>query len=272
LILPYRRAASTSFAPFSQILFIAFLIGVTGCAAVTPPAPQLPVPQWESGKLIESLTQRDKQLQSLRALARVDYAGPEGKHGFQEAVVVQRPDRLRLETLTLLGAVLIFTANSKEIVGYHPRDGVFVRGRPSKENLRRYTQIPLDLPDVTTLLMGLPPVETDVPWNQEGNALIFSPSGHKKDAVAFESQQPVPTKWERFDGDGKIELSARFSDYVSTPAGLFPTRVVFEAPLQKKKVEIRYEEPNVNGGTSPDLFTQQKPANVQEVPIEAIGS
>ena len=48
-----------------------------------------------------------EQFRSLRALAQVDYAGPEGKHGFQEAVLVQRPDRLRLETLTFLGAILI---------------------------------------------------------------------------------------------------------------------------------------------------------------------
>ena len=230
------------------------------------------MPQWESDKLIDSLTQRKKQFQSLRALARIDYAGPEGKQGFQEAVVVQRPDRLRLETLTFLGAILIVTANPKEIVGYHPREGVFVRGEPTKENLRRYTQIPLELEEVAALLMGLPPVETNAPWNQEGNLLIFSPKGRKQDSVAFESQQPVPTRWERFNSDGKVELSAQFSDYVATPAGLFPTHVVFEAHLQKKRLEIRYQEPNVNGTTSPDLFTQQKPANVKEVPIEAIGS
>lgn len=273
MIPPRRRAVAGNAAPFSKLSFLALLIGLFGCSTVTaPPSSQLPVPQWESAQLIESLTQRDKQLQSLRALARVDYAGPEGKHGFQEAVIVQRPDRLRLETLTFLGAILIFTANSKEIVGYHPREGVFVRGQPSKDNLRRYTQMPLELPEVTTLLMGLPPVQTGGAWKQDGNTLTFSTGERKRDAVAFESAQPVPTKWERFNSDGKLELSAQFSDYVSTSAGLVPGHIVFEAHLQKRKVEIRYEEPAVNGSTSPDLFTQQKPANVKEVPIEAIGS
>ena len=75
-------------------------------------------------------------------MARVDYAGPEGKQSFQEAVLVQRPDRLRLETLTFLGAILIVTANDKELIGYHPREGVFVRGQRSKESLRLYTQMP----------------------------------------------------------------------------------------------------------------------------------
>ena len=222
--------------------------------------------------MIKSLTQRREQFTSMRSLARVNYEGPEGKHGFEEVVVVQRPDRLRLETLTSLGAILIVTANDKELIGYHPREGVFVRGRRSKENLLRYTQIPLELDEITSLLAGLPPVDASAPWKQDENTLIFSPNGRKKDAVAFESQQPVPTKWERFNVSGALELSARFSDYVSTPAGLFPSRIYVEAPLQKKKVEIRYQEPEINGKIPPELFTQQKPAHAQEVPIEAIGS
>ena len=190
---------------------------------------------------------------------------------FKKLFIVQRPDRLRLETLTFLGAILIVTANDKEIIGFHPREGVFVRGAPTKENLRRYTQIPLELKEITTLLSGLPPVDANATPTLEGNTLIFAQNGRKRDALTFDLQQPVPSKWERFNAEGKVELSAQFSNYVSTPAGLFPQRIVFEAPLQKKKVEIRYQEPEINGTIPAELFSQQKPANAQEVPIEAVG-
>ncbi|HEV8724416.1 MAG TPA: hypothetical protein VGW77_27680, partial [Candidatus Binatia bacterium] len=63
-----------------------------------------------------------------------------------------------------------------------------------------------------------------------------------------------------------------FSDYVSTAAGLFPSKISIEAHLQKKKLEIRYQEPELNATIPSELFTQQKPAHAQEVPIEAIGS
>ena len=244
-----------------------------GCSTTTkPPAPQLPVPQWESSKLIESIGQRRQQFRSVRALARVNYAGPEGKHGFEEAVMVQRPDRLRLETLTMLGAILIVTANNQEIIGYHPREGVLVRGRSSKENLLRLTQIPLELEEVTALLLGLPPVEPSASWRQEGNSLIFSVNGRTKDSLSFESQLPVPTQWQRFNGAGALELTARFSDYVTTPAGLFPSIINIEAPLQNKKLEIRFQEPEFNATLPGESFTQQKPPHVQEFPIEMIGS
>jgi hypothetical protein len=221
--------------------------------------------------MIDSISRRREQFHSVRALAQVNYAGPEGKHGFQEVVLIQRPDRLRLETLSYLGAILIVTANDKEIIGYHPREGVFVRGARTKENMLRYTQIPLELDEITSLLIGLPPVDAANP-EQEGNTLVFSADGQKRDRVTFESQQPVPTRWERFNGGGAIEMSAQFSDYISTPAGWFPLKISIEARAQKKKVEIRYQEPDLNGKISADLFTQQKPAHAQEVPIEAIGS
>ena len=274
MILAERRGGVGPLPTLTTLLFFAAVVlGLAGCATVTPPPEtKLPTPQFETGKLIESLTQRREQFRSVRALAQINYTGPDGKHGFQEAVIVQRPDRLRLETLTFMGAILIVTANNKEIVGYHPREGVFVRGQGTKDNLRRYTQIPLELEEITMLLLGLPPVNSSAPPSQEGNTLVFSLNGRKRDVVSFESQQPVPTKWERFNSDGKVELSAEFADYISTPAGPFPARINFEANLQKKKVQIRFEQPEVNPTISSNLFSQQIPPNTKEVPIEAIGS
>jgi hypothetical protein len=186
-------------------------------------------------------------------------------------VIVQRPDRLRLETVTLLGVAAVVTVNDKEIIGYHVREGIMVRGKTTKPNLLRYTQIPLELEEITTVLLGLPAVDSSAQWQQEGNALVFSPKGQKSDVIAFESQQPVPTLWERFNSAGAVEIKVAFADYVSTPAGLFPSKIIMEAPLQKRKLELRYQEPEINVALSPDLFTQQKPGHVQELPIEALG-
>lgn len=268
-----RRALLTRFRSSRFFLFAALALALGGCATVAlPPEPRLPAPAWEAEKLIESLQQRDRQLRTVRALAQVDYSGPEGKHGFQEAVVIQRPDHLRLETLTFLGAILIVTANEREVAGLHPREGVFVRGPSTKDNLRRYTQIPLELEEITTLLSGLPPVDAGAAPRLEGNTLVFYADGRKRDSVTFDLQQPVPSQWERFNADGAVELTAQFGNYVSTPAGLFAQHIQFEANLQKKKVEVRYQEPEINGAVSAELFSQQKPASAKEVPIEAVGS
>jgi hypothetical protein len=265
-----RRALSFSFV--APLLAALLLIGFAGCATVpAPTAPALPAKAWQGSELIESLNQRQRQFRSLRAAARVEYAGPDGKHGFQEALLIERPERLRLETLSMLGTVMIVTVNDREIIGYHVREGIMVRGRTSKENLLRYTQIPLELPEITAVLLGLPPVDTSTGWQQRGNTLVFSTNGEKSDEVAFDGQQPVPTRWERFNSDGSLAIRVSFSEYMGSPAGLFPTRLTLEAPLQQRKLQIRYEEPEINGTLAAEVFTLQKPAHVQELPIEALG-
>jgi hypothetical protein len=178
---------------------------------------------------------------------------------------------MRLETLTYLGAVLIVTVNDKEITGYHPRDGVFLRGDRSKENLARYTQIPLELDEITRLLLGLPPVEVGGQWEQIGHTLVFPRNGGGRDVVTFASHLPVPTQWQRFSAGGEIEMSAEFGDSIETPTGFFPSKILFEAQTPKRHLEIRYQEPELNASIAPELFSQQKPANVKELPIEALG-
>ena len=255
---------------------IVFLIGVLGLLAgcttvgVKPIPTEAPTGQWQAAQMVEALAQRREQFRALKTAARVNYSGPDGKNSFDEAVLVQRPDRLRLETLSLLGTILLVTVNDKEIIGYYPRDGIYVRGARSKANLLKYTQIPLEPDEITALLLGLPPVDPKASGQQDGNALAFTLAGGRKDVVSFESNQAVPTKWERVDGRGQAELSATFSDYIQTPAGLFPSKIVMEALQQKKRLEIRYQEPEINAALSNDLFSPPKPPNVKEYPIEAL--
>jgi hypothetical protein len=244
---------------------------LTGCTTIIPPkAPEVPAREWSAGELITALSERSKQLRSLRALARVDYVGPEGKNGFQEAVLVERPDRLRLETLSFLGAILIVTANGSEIVGHHTREGVFLRGEASKENLLRLTQIPLELDEVTALLLGLPPVDMRVPARQEGATVIVAAGNGGKDVVRFYGDERVPTQWQRSNGSGAVELRASFSDYTPTPAGSFPSRILLESAAPKRRLEIRYQEPELNGAIPSELFSQQKPPHAKELPIEVL--
>ncbi len=104
---------------YARELFLAVSLAAAGGCSIAPqlapPAPSIlkqpPIEGWTAEKLVQILSQRDKQFHSLRTLATVNYRGPEGRQGFQEAVLIQRPDRLRLETLSGLGAILVVTAN-----------------------------------------------------------------------------------------------------------------------------------------------------------------
>ncbi|HEY1270043.1 MAG TPA: hypothetical protein VGH16_22485 [Candidatus Binatia bacterium] len=83
--------------------------------------------------------------------------------------------------------------------------------------------------------------------------------------------QPLPIRWQLFNPDGKIELSAEFGDYAQSTAGTFPMRIALESPPQKRRVEIVYKEPEVNAALGPELFVQKKPDNAREVALDSVG-
>ncbi len=184
---------------------------------------------------------------------------------------MDRPGRLRLETLSPLGAILIVTVDAGEIVGFHPREGLFYRGKSSKENIFRYTQIPLELGELTSLLMGLPPVSPEDRWERGENSVHRDIAGGGRERIAFHPTLGIPTSWERSSIDGAIEMSALFDDFFSTPDGPFPLEISLEAPTQQKRLEIRYQEPELNVTLPSPLFVQEKPATARELPLESLG-
>jgi hypothetical protein len=244
------------------------------CAPVVTREPidveAIPSREWSREELFQSLAERAKQFRSLRSLASVHYQGKDGRGKFEEAIVVEGPDKLRLETLSSFGAILIVTANATRVAGFDARENVFVHGRSSKENLARLTRIPLELREIAALLMGLPPIEIQGPWDAKQNSLHRELGGGRNEVVTFDSKLGVPTRWERSGPGGGIELSAIFSDFLSTPPGLFPLKISLEAHAQQRRLEIRYQDPEVNVDLPPALFVQEKPMNVREIPLEAL--
>jgi len=270
----YQRGPSILLS-ISVIVSAASLLGNLSCAPILPRTTMISESAGSSrrdpAELFRNLAERADQFRSLRSLAKVNYSGSNGRANFQEAVLVQRPDRLRLETLSNLGAVLIVTASDDEVVGFHPQEGLFYRGRSSKENLLRYTQIPLELEEITSLLLGLPPVKAKGRWEGKGNSLIWESGGGNREAVLFDPALGVPVRWERLVAEKEIELAASFSDYLPTPAGPFPLTISLEAPAQQLRLQIHYQEPELNVSLPHALFVQEKPDHVREVPLDSQG-
>jgi hypothetical protein len=255
-----------------QVVLYALIAMLAGCSTTrTPLLPeQFPEERRPVADLVKSLARREGEFKSLRSLASVYYSGPDGKQNFQEIVVVSRPDRLRLETLYPLGVLMIVTASPQELTGYQTREGVFYHGKSSRENLWRFTQIPLSVTEAASLLIGLPP-RTDGEWRHDGPSIVRDSGGGWKEAVTFHPAEPLPIRWQLLNPSGGIEMAAEFADYTTTPAGSFPMRIALETPAQKRRLEIAYKEPELNIDLAPALFVQKKPNNAREVALDLIG-
>ncbi|MGH7845239.1 MAG: hypothetical protein ACREQW_08725 [Candidatus Binatia bacterium] len=266
-----RELRPAAFLCTATLVAFAAFFGVISCTPLIEPKQPSQERLLEPDELKQSLARRLREFRSLRSLASVSYKGSDGRGSFDEVILVERPSRLRLETLSSLGALAVVTANVSEIRGLHPREGLFVRGKTTKSNLLRYTRIPLELSEITALLMGLPPVDSDAGWEISGNSMTRKLDAGGKETITFDSTLGVPIMWERATATGTSQLSALFADFFSSPAGPFPLRISFEARADETRLEIRYREPEINVELAANLFSQEKPANAKEIPIESLG-
>ncbi len=264
---------------WTGLFFFAATLVVTGITigSCTPVGPSITLPDGDSSRvlgteeLVRGLAKRLDQVRSLRSLSFVNYRSKDERGGFRGALLVDRPDRLRLETLSPLGAVLVLTANGDEVVAFLPRKRILYRGSSTKRNLFRFTQIPLDLTELTSLLLGLPPVKVGGPWKGENHAIYRRLPAGGSEWIDFDPAMGIPVRWDRLDSDGNTEFSAVFSDFVPTTVGFFPLKISFEFAAEGKSWKIRYREPEVNVQIPVPLFVQQRPSHVREISLESLG-
>ncbi len=232
---------------------------------------RVPTQSLATDELLSGLAHRMERLRSLRSLYSISYSSRNERGRFRGAILVRRPDRLRLETLSMVGAVLVLTANGDEVVGFLPREKIIYRGKSSKANLFRFTQIPLELKELTSILLGLPPVKVEGSWQRDGSTLLRRFSWGGEERIEFDPGTSLPLRWNRLNADGENELTAVFSEFVFTSMGSFPLKISLQHTLQERSWEIRYNEPELNVEIPVPLFVQQKPSHVREVLLESLG-
>src|SRR5205823_5234338 len=128
---------------------VLFALLCSGCAAHRSLAPHLaPAVLPSTTDLQATLAARRDAVRSLRALARLRYRDPAESNSSREAIVVARPDRLRVEVLSVFGSVFVLTADDGALTAYARQEDTVYRGQASPENLWRYARLWLPVADL----------------------------------------------------------------------------------------------------------------------------
>ncbi len=254
----------------TRVILAVFLAGVlmTGCV-VREPAPE-PAPEpisFSSLSLAPRLAKRNQALQSLRSLARVSYRARLSRGAFDAAILIRRPYRLRLEAFSVVGASLIVTVDDGVVTGFLPSEARYYRGKTSRENLFRATQIRLELDEMVALLMGLPPVKTGAKWDAEALALRRNRPDGSMDVLTFDPHGIVPIGWRLIGSDAELQYVAAFEDFSDTPFGRFPLKITLEMPPLQRSYQIRYDNPELNVALPETHFVQRIPQGVVRIPL-----
>lgn len=249
------------------------LLTLAACAprsATPPPAPTGELPP--ESELVDSLLARRAAIRGLRALARTTYTAPSESRGVRQLIVVERPDRLRLEILSPFGVAFVLTTADGALSAYDGDEGTFYRGAATAENLARYTQVGLPAQVAVDILLGTPP------FAQSGSGVVSSDAGRIKlwqetgsrVHVTWFTETLEPARYEQRDDEGHVLIRASFAEFAELERLRVPTRLAIDLPASQQRIDIALREPELNPPVPDSIFALAMPPGSTVVDLDRV--
>ncbi|MBX3181114.1 MAG: hypothetical protein KF915_00655 [Polyangiaceae bacterium] len=193
----------------------AWVLGValSACACGGPPPSQLP----SAAAAIERMRATQACSRGLRADAKIDYFGTEGRVRTSALFLAARPESLRFDVLapSNLGMALILTTNGERFALADNLNTRFITGPALTCNVERFTQVPVPPHALVTLLGGEAPILVHEPgaatlsWNGHlfGGGEYVLELRSKHEATQTVHLTPYPSDWDKPWREQRFEVS-----------------------------------------------------------------
>lgn len=226
-----------------------------------------------------------RTLGSMRAEARVDQRGSEGRVRGTVLLFLQRPDRVRFDAMTQFGPAAVLTSNGNAFQLLDMREDRFLEGEACPSNIARLLGVALGGEEVARFLVGdSPRLDTDqisMACGDEGYVITLTTEHQRQEIVLAvrgadhelppEAQHLRLVRSELFTAAGDTVWRATFEDYqvVTDPADeegrgiAMPFRVRFEDPGREADTLVRFKSIEiVTDPPRPEVFQQDAPPGV----------
>jgi len=228
------------------------LLSAAACA--TPGGPAFEPVAGEEAALrarVETLHAEASRRERLRAVGKLRVESRDGSASVKEVVLVERPARLRLESLNMLGQAATLLVIDGERFSFF--DGKTLEdGAVGSELLRSRLGLALEPSEAVSALL-VAPLETD--WQPRailgrgaerevrlaGQSLRFSAAG---DLAALSA----------LDEDGAERWRAEYADWRDVPGGRYPFSLVLSSPETELRAELELTDVELNPSLDPSLF------------------
>jgi hypothetical protein len=220
-----------------------------------------------------------ERVHSIRAEARVDQRGSEGRIKGTVLMFVERPDRVRFDAMTQFGPAAILTSAGERFAYADLRNRSFLTGVTCPKNIARMLNMPLRVDQTIALLLGGTPVidhqGSQIEWNDGGfyritlrgrdggrQQIDFGIS--ERDTALPPSRQDLKLiRSEIYDRANKSILRAVYDDYRPVAFGTYHIAMPFEVHVEQPQVGadtlIRFKKIDLNVQVPPEAFAQEPP-------------
>jgi outer membrane biogenesis lipoprotein LolB len=246
-----------------------------GCSVARRVGPH-PAPSTlpSAAQLNAALHARHDAVQSLRALGHLGYRDPRESNTSRQAIIVARPDRVRIEVLSVFGTVFVLTAEDGAMTAYARQENTVYRGRASAANLQRYARLWIPLDDLIDLLLGTPParraVQERVSFDPQVGAVRLWRGLDDGAQVIWFSEAALPLAAEELKADGSARWHAAYGSYVEHGGVPIATDIRLELPAQERTLQLTLEDVDVNPALDQSIFALQAPPGSKIVNLDSL--
>jgi outer membrane lipoprotein-sorting protein len=141
---------------FAALVSACVAVGVaaSACASASCPAQRITDP----AQALAAQRAASAPIRSLRAEAKIDQRGKEGRIKGRILMFVERPDRVRFDAMTQFGPALILTSDGQTFALSDFKEDRFTTGPACAKNLGRVVGVALSSADVASVLLGDAPL------------------------------------------------------------------------------------------------------------------
>jgi len=260
----------------TRLLPLLALLSLAGCA-VTPTV--APTPQDLSPLSLQSHRQQliaaESRPTALKALARIDITTASGRYPLKVAILLQYPERFRMESLPLFGPPDFYlTIENGELKVFLPQEGKYYTGTPSQAQLASFLPFissRFQLSDMLALLRGTVPLsqypDITLKGFQESEYYRLEVYRGKEKAQVFwlepRSNQLIrATRWGK---NGELLYTAQFEAYGGLKeAADFPTKIsVTTGQPNPTTLTLQYTDLQFLQEIQPALFSLEIPPGIE---------
>jgi outer membrane lipoprotein-sorting protein len=260
------------------------LLALSGaCGGATCPAQLLTDP----AQALAAQRVSSAPIRSMRAEAKIDQRGKQGRIKGRILMYVERPDRVRFDAMTSFGPALILTSDGQQFALTDFKDNSYTTGPACAKNIGRVVGVALSSAEVASVLLGDAPLlassAQSLRCGDDGLYVLEqkAPDGarevlelrvHEADGKQPPAQQRLylssATLW---SAQGKRLYRVRYEDYRRVGEAELPHTVRIDDFANDADALLRLSEVELNVEVPAGAFTQQPRAGlkVEEVACDA---
>jgi hypothetical protein len=247
-------------------LALAALLACAGCRTLVPAARPLPADDARPAAMLQGLRVLAAERSSLRAAARVSIEGERRASFARQLLLLERPARLRLEVMGVLGQrVAVLATDGSQYDLFRAEQPGIETGEVHPGILWEVAGLALTPEEAVQLALGAPLAPGEEPSIAGSAALpeggvrveLGYRAGDVRRTLEFDAAADL-RRYAAWDAQGTLLLEARYGDYRDAGGSRFAHQIEVELPAARSRAEIRFQWVELNPELTDDLFRLPK--------------